>query len=72
MLEKLKTMKKVDILKNVIIVLFLIILAIAICMQSELNPINNRPPTVDSDVYIFVAKLMHEGKKVYSDIFTRT
>lgn len=72
MLEKIKKAKKIDILKNVIIILLLIALAIAVCMQSELNPINNRIPTVDSDVYIFVAKLMHEGKNIYSDIFTRT
>lgn len=63
-------MKKViEILKKVLVCIFILSISIVIVMRSEQNPIANRVPTVDSDVYIYIGEELNNGKTIYKDIF---
>lgn len=63
-------MKKViETLKKILVCIFILSISIAIVMRSEQNPIANRVPTIDSDVYIYIGEELNNGKVIYKDIF---
>lgn len=52
-----------------IIVIIIIFIAFIVCFQSDTNPLIKNTTDIDSSVFIYIAKLMQNGKLPYKDVF---